>query len=1453
MSIFSPMRSCIKILRLIWIVIALIGTIPHLGAVTNGSPDRKVLTLPVWQTRLDEARALALQSRKPMLIYFHSPTSVWCAAFKSEILNTTRLQPLLEQFVLVEIDPTRDTATAGKYKVMGTPAVRLLTSSGAAINTLDGAMSLDDFEAALRLALNPESAFTGEHQDMDALFDQLRHGNVAAHVWPSLMMALGDEKKRETVHERLTALQPVPRQELVSLLEDPRLTVRLGAMEILEELADDSFLFNPWKDDGMDAKGEALDRWKAWAQGKSPATMLSRSVKLTREEVGACVRDLISEDRDRSARALRRLSLSERESLPVLRELMANDRELSVRARLKVKESIYLLTLQGRGVLDAGQVAHQLVFGNMDNRLQAIAELAKARAAAVPILMEFLLDREPVVRETALDTCFIADPSRAVSFLEKSLPQEKDTNVLLSASRGLGSVDTPQSIALLRSMLADSREEVVSAALRSLGEMKASSVEPDIRRLLEDSRWRVRVTAMEAAMAIPLNSLAKEIAAHVTDPDEFVRISAVTALGKLEGKQHTEVLDQAFFRDDALKPAVLDAYEAIDRPVPATFIKGLENKPPGVLLSVLSAINSTKGANALIPLYLVKNKDMDVSCAAIRVMAKRGMEQSKCVEALTAVLRNGPDEKRLAVFDSLRINEVKQSLQAVKRGPSSVQNKSQSVLNQFMQSLGPDSTETSTGDVKGDFASAVLLCTESKTSSLLAQQASLCLLKAGSSIGLEKIGDPATLPLEARLALVESLEDMDSASALLIFQKYSLDPAEEIRVGAVKGFLERKKIPVSLIIGALANSESTPITSQIIGEFSRVTESEVEFRKQAIEALKSVKNPKLQTLILTGINKPSPTNTSVALDFVKVSDPYQRRAAWYAFGRMGPGQVAEHVDEIVNDPSPLVREVLPALVTYPNYRWKRYVDKDNFNLAYDYDRRAEKVELTPEVSEALVKLTSDRDAHVRVAAFLALISNRAKIDVEQMQRAIQNDPDREWIANALSIYFERNKDTVPVEYASLLDLAEAKHRDSDFKRIRARWKQEETGSAGTQVTSAKESPDTNTSTMVSAEPISPKNSQPTAPEQAIKLVFFESPGCAECLKIEKILKRLRETVPGLAIETQNIRSARAMRLNETLSEQFGVPANLRLVAPAIFTGGGFLIKGDITEERLSYLIAASAEIPEKQWYHVEEAKLAEADQAITSRYNQFNVGLILLAGLLDGINPCAFATIIFFLSYLQVARRTPSQIAQVGVAFVVAVFLTYFLLGLGLIEVVGRLVIFKWLGTLLNAVLALFSLLVAALSFRDGVLCLRGKMTEMTLQLPELLKSRIHTVVRTQVRQSRFVLAAFGSGVVISLLELACTGQVYAPTILFMFKIDQGRTGTLFYLLAYNLAFILPLLTIFLLSYFGMRSEVFGRFLNRHAALIKFATAALFLVLFLLIAMSSLGSPSLGRFFGLGR
>jgi cytochrome c biogenesis protein CcdA len=56
----------------------------------------------------------------------------------------------------------------------------------------------------------------------------------------------------------------------------------------------------------------------------------------------------------------------------------------------------------------------------------------------------------------------------------------------------------------------------------------------------------------------------------------------------------------------------------------------------------------------------------------------------------------------------------------------------------------------------------------------------------------------------------------------------------------------------------------------------------------------------------------------------------------------------------------------------------------------------------------------------------------------------------------------------------------------------------------------------------------------------------------------------------------------------------------------------------------------------------------------------------------------------------------------------------------------------------------------------------------------------------------------FITGVVISIIELACTGQVYLPTILFVLGVPELRLQAGVYLVLYNLMFVLPLVVVFL-------------------------------------------------------
>jgi hypothetical protein len=136
--------------------------------------------------------------------------------------------------------------------------------------------------------------------------------------------------------------------------------------------------------------------------------------------------------------------------------------------------------------------------------------------------------------------------------------------------------------------------------------------------------------------------------------------------------------------------------------------------------------------------------------------------------------------------------------------------------------------------------------------------------------------------------------------------------------------------------------------------------------------------------------------------------------------------------------------------------------------------------------------------------------------------------------------------------------------------------------------------------------------------------------------------------------------------------------------------------------------------------------------------------------------------------------------------------------------------------------------ILAILIFRDFFRARRGQASEMTFKLPASLKRRIHEVIRENAQVQAFVGIAFVTGFAISLIELACTGQVYLPTIIFVLSVPEMAAQVFLYLVLYCAAFVIPLVVVFVLSYFGTISQQFGLFVNRHTAAVKGLTGLVF-------------------------
>lgn len=218
------------------------------------------------------------------------------------------------------------------------------------------------------------------------------------------------------------------------------------------------------------------------------------------------------------------------------------------------------------------------------------------------------------------------------------------------------------------------------------------------------------------------------------------------------------------------------------------------------------------------------------------------------------------------------------------------------------------------------------------------------------------------------------------------------------------------------------------------------------------------------------------------------------------------------------------------------------------------------------------------------------------------------------------------------------------------------------------------------------------------------------------------------------------------------------------------------------------------------------AKKINSTDAVQSIGERLKIMTVIVAGLIDGINPCVFSTLIFFMSLLAVSKIQGKRLFVIGLAYCTACFLTYLLLGFGLFNILKSLADFGGLRAGLNWFMIIVLLVFALISFHDAFVFVKsgGKSDKVTLQLPRQVKLLIHRLMRRGLKFKYLFTGAFFIGVAVTLLESVCTGQVYVPTLVLLSN-EAGVFSKWFsLLLLYNLMFILPLIGVFALMFSGI-------------------------------------------------
>jgi hypothetical protein len=344
--------------------------------------------------------------------------------------------------------------------------------------------------------------------------------------------------------------------------------------------------------------------------------------------------------------------------------------------------------------------------------------------------------------------------------------------------------------------------------------------------------------------------------------------------------------------------------------------------------------------------------------------------------------------------------------------------------------------------------------------------------------------------------------------------------------------------------------------------------------------------------------------------------------------------------------------------------------------------------------------------------------------------------------------------------------------------------------------------------------------------------FFFEPGCDSCLQVRReVLPELERRYSGVyELQERDIGIKSNYLVLVAYQDALGVKDNEPV--SMVVDGREFLAGFSCIQSRLYDALDRAVVRQLQQDAPDPVVDISSQEDPLQRRVKSFTLAAVSAAAVVDSINPCAIATLVFFMSLLSVARISIGRMWLAGGAFLAASFVTYMAIGFGLLGVLQFLQASRMMRLILDMVLAGVMLVFACLSFRDAIRYHRsGQAGAVALKLPAGLQARIHRVMKSGFRKRSLLLGGLGTGVVVTVIESVCTGQVYVPTLVLMLKQGESVLRCAGYLFVYNAIFVLPLAVTLALTCGGLSTPVLVEWSRRNVTVSKTLLGVFFLVM----------------------
>jgi len=310
----------------------------------------------------------------------------------------------------------------------------------------------------------------------------------------------------------------------------------------------------------------------------------------------------------------------------------------------------------------------------------------------------------------------------------------------------------------------------------------------------------------------------------------------------------------------------------------------------------------------------------------------------------------------------------------------------------------------------------------------------------------------------------------------------------------------------------------------------------------------------------------------------------------------------------------------------------------------------------------------------------------------------------------------------------------------------------------------------------------------------VKIYFFYSKDCDSCIRVFGILNKIKINFFKVELVTYELSEKNNVSLLFYLFDSMGIE-EFDYKIPVIFLDSYiFLGEDEFAKEFKNRL----DEVLSKNNFDDETGKFIKKYYTETSggknltEKNYIRIPVVITSALADSINPCAIGVMIILISSIIVSKNRKYAL-MAGIIYIVVIFIIYFLIGVGFIYFIRSIQIPKLFFTILGSILILLGLFSAKDFFWYG----KG----INLGIPGPIKQIIEKNINNTTIISILII-----GVLVSIFEATCSGAVYFGILSIISQ--SGMTfSSLLVLLLYNSIFILPLLVILLVFYFGIPAK----------------------------------------------